>query len=119
MTRICKYGFEKVFKEEQPEIFGMSYTQHVLSGRWKFLVLWFLKKKEMRFGELKMILNDISQGSLTKQLRELEKDGLIIREVFPEVPPKVVYSLSDKGREFVPILDMMEEFGRKFGETID
>ncbi|QQZ64447.1 helix-turn-helix transcriptional regulator [Paenibacillus sonchi] len=97
----------------------MAYTQHVLSGRWKFLILWFLKTKEHRFGEIKALLNDISQGSLTKQLRELEKDGLIYRNVFPEVPPRVEYSLTPKGCEFLPILEMMESFGLKFGKTID
>ncbi|KQO05447.1 HxlR family transcriptional regulator [Paenibacillus sp. Leaf72] len=119
VTRICKDGFQKEFIEEYPVIFGMAYTQHVLSGRWKFLILWFLKTKEHRFGEIKALLNDISQGSLTKQLRELEKDGLIYRNVFPEVPPRVEYSLTPKGREFLPILEMMESFGLKFGKTID
>ncbi|MED1811075.1 winged helix-turn-helix transcriptional regulator, partial [Bacillus subtilis] len=78
--------------------------------------LWFLKTKERRYSEIKAFLWDISQGSLTKQLRELETDGLIKREVFPEVPPRVEYSLTTKGREFIPIIDMMENFGKKFGE---
>ncbi|MES9804671.1 winged helix-turn-helix transcriptional regulator, partial [Priestia megaterium] len=80
------------------------------------IILWFLKTKERRYSEIKAFLWDISQGSLTKQLRELETDGLIKREVFPEVPPRVEYSLTTKGREFIPILDMMENFGKKFGE---
>ena len=58
----------------------------------------------------------ISQGSLTKQLREIEADGLIKREVFPEVPPRVEYSLTTKGREFIPVIDIMENFGKKYGE---
>ncbi|MCY8213228.1 winged helix-turn-helix transcriptional regulator, partial [Bacillus spizizenii] len=57
--------------------------------------------------------------SFTKQLRELETDGLIKREVFPEVPPRVEYSLTSKGKEFIPIIDLMEEFGKKFGEQVD
>ncbi len=91
----------------------------MLSGRWKYIILWFLKTKERRYSEIKAFLWDISQGSLTKQLRELETDGLIKREVFPEVPPRVEYSLTTKGREFIPILDMMENFGKKFGEKPD
>lgn len=74
------------------------------------------KNEVRRYSEIKAFLWDISQGSLTKQLRELESDGLIKREVFPEVPPRVEYSLTTKGREFIPILDLMENFGKKFGE---
>ncbi|MCM3132667.1 helix-turn-helix transcriptional regulator [Paenibacillus polysaccharolyticus] len=116
MTRICKDGFHEEFREKYPIIFGMAYTQHVLSGRWKFLIIWFLKNQARRFHEIKSFLNDIPQGSLTKQLRELEENRLISRHVFPEVPPRVEYSLSDKGRDLLPILDMMEKFGLKHGE---
>ncbi|MED1811074.1 winged helix-turn-helix transcriptional regulator, partial [Bacillus subtilis] len=75
-----------------------------------------LKTKERSYSEIKAFLWDISQGSLTKQLRELETDGLIKREVFPEVPPRVEYSLTSKGEALIPIIDLMEEFGKKFGE---
>lgn len=74
------------------------------------------KTKERRYSEIKAFLWDISQGSLTKQLREIEADGLIKREVFPEVPPRVEYSLTTKGREFIPVIDIMENFGKKYGE---
>lgn len=116
MSRICKDGFDKECIKEQREVYGIAYTQNILSGRWKYIILWFLKTKERRYSEIKAFLWDISQGSLTKQLRELETDGLIKREVFPEVPPRVEYSLTTKGCEFIPILDMMENFGKKFGE---
>jgi len=116
VSRICKDGFDKEYIRDQREVYGIAYTQNILSGRWKYIILWFLKTKERRYSEIKAFLWDISQGSLTKQLRELETDGLIQREVFPEVPPRVEYSLTIKGREFIPILDMMENFGKKFGE---
>jgi DNA-binding HxlR family transcriptional regulator len=116
VSRICKDGFDPEYIKEQREVYGIAYTQNMLSGRWKYIILWFLKTKERRYSEIKAFLWDISQGSLTKQLRELETDGLIKREVFPEVPPRVEYSLTTKGREFIPILDMMENFGKKFGE---
>jgi DNA-binding HxlR family transcriptional regulator len=116
MTRFCKDGFEREFIREEREMYGIAYTQNILSGRWKYLILWFLKTKERRYSEIKAFLGDISQGSLTKQLRELEADGIIKREVYPEVPPRVEYSLTSKGTSLVPIIDLMEEFGKKFGE---
>ncbi|MCY7782757.1 MULTISPECIES: winged helix-turn-helix transcriptional regulator [unclassified Bacillus (in: firmicutes)] len=119
MSRICKGGFDKEYIKEQREVYGIAYAQNMLSGRWKYIILWFLKTKERRYSEIKAFLWDISQGSLTKQLRELETDGLIKREVFPEVPPRVEYSLTSKGKEFIPIIDLMEELGKKFGEQVD
>ncbi|MEH6981798.1 winged helix-turn-helix transcriptional regulator, partial [Priestia megaterium] len=77
---------------------------------------WFLQTKERRYSEIKAFLWDISQGSLTKQLRELEADDIIKREVYPEVPPRVEYSLTSKGKALIPIIDLMEEFGKEFGE---
>jgi DNA-binding HxlR family transcriptional regulator len=116
MTRICKDGFKREFIREQREMYGIAYTQNILSGRWKYLILWFLKTKKRRYSEIKSFLDNISQGSLTKQLRELEADGIIKREVYPEVPPRVEYSLTSKGKVLIPIIDLMEEFGKKFGE---
>ncbi len=89
------------------------------TGRWKYLILWFIKSKERRYSEIKAFLGDIPQCSHKKQLRELETDGLINRKIYPEVPPRVEYSLTTKGEEFIPIIDLMEEFGRKFGEQVD
>ena len=119
MSRICKDGFDKKCIKEQREVYGIAYTQNILSGRWKYLILWFIKSKERRYSEIKAFLGDISQGSLTKQLRELETAGLINRKIYPEVPPRVEYSLSSKGEELIPIIDLMEEFGKKFGEQVD
>lgn len=119
MSRVCKDGFDKECIKEQREVYGIAYTQNILSGRWKYLILWFLKSTQRRYSEIKAFLGDISQGSLTKQLRELETDGLINRKVYPEVPPRVEYSLTSKGEEFIPIIDLMEEFGKKFGEQVD
>ena len=119
MSRICKDGFDKECIKEQREFYGIAYTQNILSGRWKYVILWYLKTKERRYSEIKAFLWDISQGSLTKQLRELEKDGLINRKVFPEVPPRVEYLPPDISAIFIPIIDLMEEFGKKFGEQVD
>jgi len=119
VSRICKDGFDEKCIKEQREVYGIAYTQNILSGRWKYLILWFIKSKERRYSEIKAFLGDISQGSLTKQLRELETAGLINRKIYPEVPPRVEYSLSLKGAELIPIIDLMEEFGEKFGEQAD
>ncbi|RPK14804.1 winged helix-turn-helix transcriptional regulator [Priestia endophytica] len=116
MSRICKDGFEREFIREEREMYGIAYTQNILSGRWKYLILWFLKNKKRRYSEIKSFLGNISQGSLTKQLRELEADDIIKREVYPEVPPRVEYSLTSKGKALTPIIDLMEEFGKRFGE---
>lgn len=81
--------------------------------------MWFLKEEPKRYSDIKRFLSRISQGSLTKQLKELEAGGLINRNVYPEVPPKVEYSLTDVGEEILPILKMVEEFWKKHGKQID
>ncbi|MBZ5482564.1 transcriptional regulator [Priestia megaterium] len=97
-------------------MYAIAFTQNVLSGRWKYFILWYLKGATRRYTDIKNFLGDLSQGSLTKQLRELENDGVITREVFPVVPPKVEYSLTEKGMKLIPVLDMMEAFGKEYGE---
>ncbi len=87
---------------------SMSRLQAVLGGKWKLHILWYIATYEVqRFGELLRRMDGISQSTLTKQLRELEADGLIHREVFREVPPHVEYTLTDTGASLVPILSEM------------
>lgn len=85
----------------------------VISGKWKIFILYFLEQKTHRYGELKKAIPDITQKMLTQQLRELEADGLIVRTVYPVVPPKVEYSLSDSGKSVQPILVELCKFGEK------
>ena len=86
----------------------MSSLQAVLGGKWKILILWYVAfYRVQRFGELMRRLDGITQSSLTKQLRELEQDGFLHREIYKQIPPKVEYSLTEMGQSFVPILRQM------------
>ncbi len=95
-------------------ICGINHTQKIFAGKWKITIIWFLKEEAKRYSEIKKFLLNISQGSLTKQLRELEEDGIIGRKVYPEVPPRVEYFLTEKGEKLIPILNSMEEFGNLY-----
>lgn len=86
----------------------MNMLQSVLSGKWKILILWYVAfYKVQRFGELLRRLDGITQSTLTKQLRELEEDGFLHREIYKEIPPKVEYTLSELGESFIPVLNSM------------
>ncbi len=86
----------------------MSLLQSVIGGKWKILILWYVSfYKVQRFGELMRRLDGITQSTLTKQLRELESDGFLHREIYKEIPPKVEYSLTELGQSFLPVLNTM------------
>lgn len=89
----------------------IAIVQDVVAGKWKLLIIWRLKDGIKRFGELQRSLGDIRQSTLTIQLRELERDGLVHRTVYKEVPPKVEYSLTDVGREFLKAMAKLGEWG--------
>ncbi len=82
-----------------------------ISGKWKGLVVYHLLGGTLRFSELKRRIGDVTQRSLTKQLRELEGDGIVDRKVFPVVPPKVEYSLTEKGHRLSPIIEALHRWG--------
>lgn len=93
---------------------SMSKLQAVISGKWKILIIWYISAyKIQRFNELQKRLDGITQSTLTKQLRELESDGFIHRHVYPQIPPKVEYSLTDMGESFVPILLEMQKWSEE------
>lgn len=83
----------------------------VLAGKWKILILWYLRAETKRFNELQKLLPRITQKMLVQKLRELEKDGIIHREVYPVVPPKVEYSLTTYGESLKPILKSLYLWG--------
>ncbi|MFH1591106.1 MAG: helix-turn-helix domain-containing protein [archaeon] len=93
-------------------------TLSVIGGKWKTVILWHLQDKTLRFGELKRLIPGISQKMLTQQLREMEADLLINRKVYPQVPPKVEYSLAIHGKSLKPILDVMSDWGKKHMEKV-
>ena len=82
----------------------------VLSGKWKSLMLWHLNEGTKRYRELERIVPGVSQKMLTQQLRELERDGLVERRVYAEVPPRVEYGLTELGKSAFPILEMMHQW---------
>lgn len=92
----------------------MELTMDVLGGKWKLLILWQLQQGTKRYGELRTALQDITHKMLTQQLRELESDGIVHREVFHVVPPKVEYSLTDRGNRLTTVMESMAEWADMF-----
>jgi len=99
-----------------PDAYGcpVEATLAVIGGKWKGVILYHLMSGTKRFNEFRCLMPDITQRMLTLQLRELEKDGIIHREIFKEVPPKVEYSLTDFGRTLEPIINLMRDWGEQY-----
>ena len=100
-------------KEELPEC-PVATTVALIGSKWKLLIIRNLLQRPWRFNELKRNLTGISQKVLTDSLRSMEEDGLITRTVYPGVPPRVEYALSDLGQTLKPILDSMVEWGNAY-----
>ncbi|MFB4185259.1 winged helix-turn-helix transcriptional regulator [Bacillus velezensis] len=95
-------------------------TLAVIGGKWKMLIMWHLGKEgTKRFNELKALIPDITHKILVNQLRELEQDLIVHREVYPVVPPKVEYSLTAQGESLMPILGAMYKWGKDYMELIN
>lgn len=95
----------------------VEYTASMIANKWKILILRDLITGTKRYNELTRSVVGISAKVLTENLRELESDGIIGRKVYPEVPPKVEYYLTDKGNDLRPIIDLMKEYGLKYKGT--
>jgi DNA-binding HxlR family transcriptional regulator len=100
-------------KEELPEC-PVATTVQLIGNKWKLLLLRNLLTGTHRFGELKKGIPGISQKVLTENLRSMEADGLIVRKIYPEVPPRVEYSLTELGNSLRPIIASMEQWGRGY-----
>ena len=93
---------------------GFGYTLSLIGGKYKMIIMyWLSENKVMRHNELKRSIGTISFKTLSIMLKELEANGLIIRKEFPQIPPKVEYSLSERGLSLIPLLNMMCEWGEK------
>lgn len=93
-------------------------TLRVIGGRWKTLILYHLSQGVKRFSELQHALDGVSQKVLTNQLRELERDGIVHREVFAQIPPKVEYSLTQLGQSLGPVIEEMCRWGEMFDLSV-
>lgn len=92
-------------------------TIQLIGGKYKAVILWHLIEDKKRFSELKRLIPRATEKMLSQQLRDMESDGLIVRTVYPVVPPKVEYSLSEFGRSLVPVLDSMCRWGTDYLNT--
>ncbi|MNN33518.1 HTH-type transcriptional activator HxlR [compost metagenome] len=89
-------------------------VQKLLAGKWSLLILHFLSESTLRFNELQRKLDNLTHATLAKQLKQLESFGLIVRKEYPQVPPKVEYSLSDLGRKLIPSLESIFVWGEEY-----
>ena len=104
-------------KEELPDC-PVATTVQLIGNKWKLLILRNLLARPWRFNELRKSLDGISQKVLTESLRSMESDGIIVRTVYAEEPPRVEYSLSELGETLRPILDAMQAWGQEYKENI-
>lgn len=112
-------GKNMVFElDGKPYHCALDITMHFIGGKWKTVVLWYLKNETLRFTELKKRIPDITEKMLSIQLRALEADGLILRQVHGTKPPvKVEYTLTEFGRTLIPALNAIAKWGRELGES--
>jgi len=91
----------------------VTICMRAIGGKWKLLILWVIHNDLVRFGQMMRVMPGITKQMLTKQLRELEADGVLHRKVFAEVPPRVEYSLTKKGQSLMPIVFAMRDWGMR------
>lgn len=95
---------------------ALDVTMDQVGGKWKTIVLWYLRRDKKRFSELRKLIPGITEKMLSMQLRQLEKDGFVSRKVHPEVPPRVEYALTPHGKTLLPLLEEIAKWGRMMGK---
>ena len=105
---------EKIELKEKNYNNYVDLTFDIIGAKWKILIIWELRENEKRFREIQKSIGKITDKMLTKQLRELEIAELISRKVYPEVPPRVEYSLTLLGKSILPVIEMLEEWGKQY-----
>lgn len=110
VIRMSMHEFHGKVKNIEDTPFG--YTMSLIGGKWKMVILYLIAENQtVRFNELQRMVGTITYKTLSCQLKELESSGIVIRTEYPQIPPKVEYSLSDKGSSLIPILETMCEWG--------
>jgi len=104
---------EFIFKEKKFNN-PVELSLDIIGGKWKIPIIWRLKDDSKRYGELRRSLPKVTHKMLTQQLRELEQAEIITRKVFPEIPPKVEYSLTLLGKSVIPVIDLLREWGEEY-----
>jgi DNA-binding HxlR family transcriptional regulator len=111
-------GIEKVIEMRGKSFHcALDVTMYFIGGKWKTVVLWYLRNEKKRFGVLKKLIPDITEKMLSLQLKTLEEDGLVKRTLYPEVPPRVEYELTELGKTLIPMLEEMAKWGRERGQA--
>ncbi|WP_275982488.1 winged helix-turn-helix transcriptional regulator [Aquiflexum gelatinilyticum] len=96
----------------------VEFAMDRIGGTWKMPILWRLKEKTMRYGELKKDIPHITHKMLTSQLRELEEEGFIFRKVYAVIPPKVEYSITERGLKAIPVIEVIRNYGLELMEEM-
>jgi DNA-binding HxlR family transcriptional regulator len=97
----------------------MSYLFQILGSRWNLVIIWHLNGQTLRFTELQKRMGDANSKTITSHLRDLEKYHIIHRAVYPEVPPRVEYSLTEHGKAFLPVFEVIREWGRSLPSPLE
>lgn len=92
----------------------VTFTMEIIGGKWKLLIMYLISNGINRFGKMSLMLRGISKQMLTTQLRELENDGVIERKIYAEIPPRVEYFLTPKGKSLLPIITLMKDWGLNY-----